>query len=267
MLSWLLASVLLAQTPATASKVLVSTTVVGAPEATSDAESGDTLRREVEEALRYVIDFEVLNRAISEQIILRAATSCGRDATCKRSIHQDEGVSLVLAAVWDPTTLECSVDLSEVRTGRSLGRGKEKARSPAARSAMVTAMIERLLAETKHEIGGRIRVTVTPPNAQLIIEPPPRRTMETGRFVLDPGIHRVTAELEGYVAHARDVEVLKKQDVEVELELEANSITSSPWLWVGIGAATLAIATVVVAVSAKNDVYYLCQAPGAAPCP
>ncbi|MFO0726417.1 MAG: hypothetical protein U1E65_21705 [Myxococcota bacterium] len=265
MLAW---CALLAVLPAESRpvKLLIATSVLGR-EAESDLDAAEAMRREVEDALRYLLTVEVIGREGSEQLLAQAASHCGKDAACRSARFAEGGVDLLLTAVWNRSLALCSAELLEVASGRSLGSAAEALKSSETRGPTLNAMIDHILVGAGFQSGGALRIHARPEDAEIALDPPAERRLPDGQLLLAAGTHQLRADRDGYLPYDRTLEVLPKRDLDVDLSLEPRSVLSSPWLWGTVGAAAVAAVIVVVAVVAKSDTYYFCHAPAGAPCP
>jgi hypothetical protein len=178
--------------------------------------------------------------------LISTAERCGSDLECIRDRVRPSEIDLALRVVInhavDPPVV--SLHLIDAASAKLItekfGGGAGDLR------ASLTRLAQELLDDAGHPEGARIRIALSPPDAEVIF--PGARRIGPDLFLVAPGAHRIEAKRGGHLPGAQEVTVERGVDRKVELTLiaEPEPIVASPWLWVGVAAGAAVIAGVVV---------------------
>ncbi len=180
--------------------------------------------------------------------VLSTAERCGSDLECISERARPSGIDLALRVVVnyaiDPPVLSLHlVDTASATIVREAFGGASRSTI----GAEIARLSRELFDEAGYPEGARVRIDVSPPDAQISLDGEPDRT--AGVFVVLPGSHRVEAQREGYLPAAQVFEAKRGEEMRIAvgmLEVKT-SLAASPWLWTGI-AAGVAVAAAVVAI-------------------
>lgn len=160
------------------------------------------------------------------------------DARAESKAHFDAGLSLFKAEKYEAAALELEASVRLYATKGALFNlasvYKVLSRYDDALAAierMETELADRLdpemraaAAKMKKEIEGlaaRLDIVVTPGGASVTVDGRKAGRTPLGKpLLVDPGVHVVRAELAGYAASEREVQVISRQTAKVELALE-----------------------------------------------
>lgn len=185
------------------------------------------------------------------------ARACGSDTGCAARVLADAGYALGLGCILnfavDPPLLTLS--LLEISGARIAAEELFEVPSDRTPELLLERAASELLDRAGHRRGGRIRITVEPPDAHLAV--PSALVPERGRrltFLAPPGVHTLSAQRAGREEATAVVEVTSGGEHLVALALpqapEPASTGLGPWPWIAAGAAVAAgVAASVVLLS------------------
>lgn len=183
----------------------------------------------------------------------KSVLECGADLKCLGAGLRTASIDLGLVTRVDVSAESALVLVLLIDGSSAAVRGRiidETADSAAEIEAAVLRAAARLLEESGHAIGGRLRLSVTPLDAALRVqrEGGEISAVMAGALILRPGNYLASAEREGYLPKSAAVAVAARADADLALVLEEDSAWyGSPWFWVPVAVAVVAGAALSVA--------------------
>lgn len=204
----------------------------------------------------------------AEEPLTRSVAACGSEAACIAARLDRAGVALGLTVAinFDVAPPLASLLLVDARTKKARAESVTELRS----LSLLGPLAAKLLDEAKVPRGGRLSITVSPADAELVLssgDVPDKNSTRT--FTLAPGHYQISAAKDGYLPAATSAVVTEGQLTQAAIALEAEpSFVGSPWFWAIIAGTAVTAATVtVIAVDPFSDeIGCLCVYPSGASC-
>jgi hypothetical protein len=222
---------------------ILPSVVRGGPDAITSIEVAETIEPAL--ALRPGLDLVTSSELLAgtEDPVISTAERCGADLGCIRDRVRPSGIDLALRTIVNYAVDPPVVSLHLVdAASASIVR---EAFAQGGVGANLAQLARQLFDQAGYPEGARIRVEVTPPQAELSF--PGARRIGPDLFLAEPGSHRIEARLEGYAPLSQLItaESGREQRVVLALAAEPTSIVASPWLWVGVAAGAVVVAGIV----------------------
>ncbi len=256
----LLLGALLAAVPAASTVV-----VVRAGDSTADVVRVGHIDAELRALLQHrALDAPVADDPALRQAAAEALGRCGSDLSCTRVAFSHAGIALLCAVDVDRAEAIATVTFLEREAGLVGTRTVPIAElDEVGLSRRVAASAGDILDRWGRPALGRLRVQVTPPDAQVSaagLQPEPDAHVWRG----PPGTYRVEVRREGHLPEVHEVLLVGGRTDELVVTLSPDSsLWSTPWPWVAIGVATAVAGGVVWAVASRESCGCVETTPGA----